>query len=234
MPWRVLCRHSFSSAMRSARSLRGSGGAGASAGGASAGGAVPGPARGVQGRARDARARCGRRVLRVGPRLRRRRPGRRRRRLPGLRRPAAGCPARGAGAGHRGPGCRTGRRCPRAAGLRAWVPERPVPESTWITGRMYSRAVWPRLRASLPSFPGTVMTRLSPSTTTSEPETPSPLTRALMICCACANASRLGARAVRRAGGQRDAGAALKVDAELGCGLLVAGEKHQQIDADQQ
>jgi len=29
--------------------------------------------------------------------------------------------------------------------------------------------------------------------TTSEPETPSPLTRELMICCACANASRLGA-----------------------------------------
>ncbi len=36
------------------------------------------------------------------------------------------------------------------------------------------------------------MTRLSPSTTTSEPDTPSPLTRALMICCACARASRLG------------------------------------------
>ena len=57
---------------------------------------------------------------------------------------------------------------------------------------MYSRAVCPRLRASLPSFPGTVMTRLSPSTTTSEPETPNPLTRALMICWACASASRLG------------------------------------------
>ena len=61
-----------------------------------------------------------------------------------------------------------------------------------MTGRMYSRAVWPRLRASLPSVPGTVMTRLSPSTMTSEPETPSPLTRALMICWACDNASRLG------------------------------------------
>ncbi|OBG65859.1 hypothetical protein A5702_19390 [Mycobacterium sp. E3339] len=48
------------------------------------------------------------------------------------------------------------------------------------------------MRASLPSFPGTVITRLSPSTTTSEPETPSPLTRALMICCAWASASRLG------------------------------------------
>ncbi|AMC51612.1 Uncharacterised protein [Mycobacterium tuberculosis] len=58
---------------------------------------------------------------------------------------------------------------------------------------MYSRAVCPRLRASLPSLPGTVMTRLSPSTTTSDPDTPSPLTRALMICCACASASRLGA-----------------------------------------
>jgi hypothetical protein len=60
------------------------------------------------------------------------------------------------------------------------------------TGRMKSRAVCPRLRASLPSLPGTVMTKLSPSTTTSEPETPSPLTRALMICCACDKASRLG------------------------------------------
>ena len=57
---------------------------------------------------------------------------------------------------------------------------------------MNSRAVCPRLRASLPSFPGTVMIRLSPSTTTSEPETPSPFTRALMICCAWDKASRLG------------------------------------------
>ncbi|WP_431768042.1 hypothetical protein [Mycobacterium mantenii] len=44
----------------------------------------------------------------------------------------------------------------------------------------------------MPSFPGTVMIRLSPSTTTSEPDTPRPLTRAPMICWACANASRLG------------------------------------------
>ncbi len=57
---------------------------------------------------------------------------------------------------------------------------------------MYSRAVWPRLRASLPSLPGTVITRLSPSTTTSEPDTPRPLTRALMISCAWSSASRVG------------------------------------------
>ena len=31
-----------------------------------------------------------------------------------------------------------------------------------MTGLMYSRAVWPRLRASLLSLPGTVMTRLEP------------------------------------------------------------------------
>ena len=72
----------------------------------------------------------------------------------------------------------------------------------WTTGRMYNRAVWPRLRASLPSLPGTVITRLSPSMTTSDPDTPSPSTRELMICCACCSASRVGAdpsgvRAVR-------------------------------------
>jgi hypothetical protein len=47
---------------------------------------------------------------------------------------------------------------------------------------MNSLAVWPRLRASVPSLPGTVMTRLSPSMMTSDPDTPSPSTRALMIC----------------------------------------------------
>ena len=51
-----------------------------------------------------------------------------------------------------------------------------------ITGRMNSRAVCPRLRASLLSLPGTVMTRLSPSITTSDPDTPRPFTRELMIC----------------------------------------------------
>ncbi len=61
-----------------------------------------------------------------------------------------------------------------------------------ITGRMYSRAVWPRFRASLPSVPGTVITKLSPSTMTSDPDTPKPLTRALMIDCACDSASLLG------------------------------------------
>ena len=63
----------------------------------------------------------------------------------------------------------------------------------WTTGRMYSRAVCPRLRASLLSLPGTVITRLSPSMTTSEPDTPSPLTRSLMICWAWFSASRVGA-----------------------------------------
>ncbi len=50
-----------------------------------------------------------------------------------------------------------------------------------VTGRMYRRAVWPSERACALSSPGTVMTRLSPSTTTSEPETPRPLTRVSMI-----------------------------------------------------
>lgn len=40
-------------------------------------------------------------------------------------------------------------------------------------------------------------------------------------------------RAVRCARGQRDPGAALQVNAEFGGGVLVPGEKHQQIDADQ-
>ena len=41
-------------------------------------------------------------------------------------------------------------------------------------------------------------------------------------------------RPVRCPCGQRDPGTALQVDAELGVGLLVAGEEHQQIDADEQ
>jgi hypothetical protein len=57
---------------------------------------------------------------------------------------------------------------------------------------MYSRAVWPRLRASLLSLPGTVMTRLLPSMITSDPDTPRPLTRSLMICWAWLSASRVG------------------------------------------
>src|SRR6202008_1383193 len=40
MPWRVLCRHFFSSAMRSARSLRGSGAVGCSGGGGGLAGAL--------------------------------------------------------------------------------------------------------------------------------------------------------------------------------------------------
>ncbi|OBJ41991.1 hypothetical protein A5620_13600 [Mycobacterium colombiense] len=43
-----------------------------------------------------------------------------------------------------------------------------------------------------------------------------------------------GLRPVRGARGQRDAGAALQVDTELGSGPLVPGEKHQQVDADEQ
>ncbi len=45
---------------------------------------------------------------------------------------------------------------------------------------------------------------------------------------------RRGPRAVGRAGGQRDAGAALQVDAELRLGLLVAGQEDQEVYADQQ
>src|ERR1700751_695866 len=40
MPWRVLCRHFFSSAMRPARSVRGSGAVGCSGGGAGLAGAL--------------------------------------------------------------------------------------------------------------------------------------------------------------------------------------------------
>ena len=67
---------------------------------------------------------------------------------------------------------------------------------------------------------------------TSEPETPRPSTRALMICWAWFSASREGRRPVRGARRQRDAGAALQVDAELGVGLLVPGEEHQQERTD--
>ena len=160
-----------------------------------------------------------------GRRLARRRG---RLRAPALRR-RAGRAGGGAPAGLR-PVAR--RRCARR--LPARRAAAPAAGIAWITGRMYSRAVWPRLRASLPSLPGTVITRLSPSITTSDPETPRPLTRELMICCAWFSASRVGARSVGRAGGQRDAGAALQVDAELRLGLLVAGQKHQQVHADQQ
>ncbi len=103
----------------------------------------------------------------------------------------------------------------------------------WITGRMYRRAVWPRLRASLLSLPGTVITRFCPSMITSEPDTPRPSTRALMICWAWFSASRVGGDPSGRAGGQRDAGAALQVDAEFGVGLLVPGQEHQQVCTDQ-
>ena len=41
-------------------------------------------------------------------------------------------------------------------------------------------------------------------------------------------------RSVRRTGRQRDPGAALQVDAELRLGLLVAGQKDQEVHADQQ
>ena len=43
-----------------------------------------------------------------------------------------------------------------------------------------------------------------------------------------------GPRPVGRAGRQCDPGAALQVDAELGLGLLVAGQKDQEVHADQQ
>ena len=116
--------------------------------------------------------------------------GRRRGRAPtpGAGAPGAGAPGMEPGGG--APGARP--RGPRGAGR---GPPSIAALSTGralMTGRMYNRAVWPRLRASFPSVPGTVMTRLSPSTMTSEPDTPRPLTRAPMICCACDSASRLG------------------------------------------
>ena len=78
------------------------------------------------------------------------------------------------------------------------------------------------------------MTRLSPSTTTSEPDTPRPLTRALMICCACPSASRVGAEpsGVRAVSVTRVP--PCRSMPSFGLGLLVPGEKHQQVDADQQ
>ena len=62
-----------------------------------------------------------------------------------------------------------------------------------LTGRMNSRAVWPNERACEELSPGTVMTMLLPSITTSEPDTPRPLTRVSMMPCACWRLSRLGA-----------------------------------------
>ena len=86
-----------------------------------------------------------------------------------------------AGPAHRKPARAAGRRCtggagaPGAAGACGSCFFGTCAGIIWMTGRMYSRAVCPRLRASLPSWPGTVMTRLSPSMTTSEPDTPRPV-----------------------------------------------------------
>ncbi|OLT13084.1 hypothetical protein BJF78_22815 [Pseudonocardia sp. CNS-139] len=60
------------------------------------------------------------------------------------------------------------------------------------TGRKRSCAVWPSERAWSPSCPGTVIVMLEPSSTTSAPVTPRPLTRSSMICCACTSWSRGG------------------------------------------
>ena len=62
-----------------------------------------------------------------------------------------------------------------------------------ITPRKESLAVWPRLRAWELLSPGTVITRLLPSTRTSEPETPMPFTRVSMICRARLRFCGLGA-----------------------------------------
>ena len=180
--------------MASARSLRGSGGAG-----------WPAPA--VRARARAAPAVVGgrRRILGVRPRLRGR--------LCGRGGSAAGAPRPAAAAGSTPgmPGMAPGGSPGVAAGgllaLRRDLHRRRC------TGRMYSRAVWPRLRASLPSVPGTVITRLSPSITTSDPDTPRPLTRALMICCAWCKGLARRPRTVGSAGRERHPGATLQVDA---------------------
>ena len=86
----------------------------------------------------------------------------------------------------------------------------------------------------MPSLPGTVMTRLSPSIDhlgAGDAET---------VDAGADDLLRLGQRfaggrrSVGGAGGQGDAGSALQVDAQLGLGLLVPGQEHQQIRADEQ
>ena len=131
----------------------------------------------------DRRARVGRalrlgRVGRVGagaPRLVGRRPGR-----PG------GRAGRGRVGARRAPGRRAGR--PPRAGRPTTGPP--------MTSRNRSCAVWPSERACSPSWPGTVIVRLVPSSTTSAPLTPSPLTRSSMICWACSSCSRGGSAPV--------------------------------------
>ncbi len=203
---------------------------------------------GLAGRRRRCRRRGGRRgrrrLLRVRAGLRRRRlrgGSCRRRCSPARRAEALSCgqPVGGARAVVPAarlvpPAGRAGRPALLRGGLLAWLLRACGTGNAWMTGRMYSRAVWPRLRASLLSFPGTVITRLSPSITTSEPDTPSPLTREADDLLGLVQRLGVGARSVGRARGQCDPGATLQVDAQLRPGLLVAGQEDQQVHADQQ
>ena len=204
--WLLLCRSSFSNLIRAARSWRGSGGPGGGAGapgvagaddwpgageGVGAGDDAGGDVAGAEGDVDSVDGTAGG----VGSSGYGRGCG-------------AGLAGAGAGGGLGGTGAAPGGAAgapgaPGGCGAPGGAPGAPGAPSGFlltastgigwpITGRTNNRAVWPRLRASLPSLPGTVMTRLSPSITTSDPETPRPLTRELMICRAWSSASRVG------------------------------------------
>ena len=101
--------------------------------------------------------------------------------------------------GHRGGGAANRARpdrCPPIPGRRAMPALRAAEIGPPITSRKRSCAVWPSERACSPSWPGTVIVRLVPSSTTSAPLTPSPLTRSSMICWACTSCSRGGSAPV--------------------------------------
>jgi len=74
-----------------------------------------------------------------------------------------------------------------------------------------------------------VITRFWPLMTTSEPETPMPLTRFWMMVRASVRLSALGAPRWG-ARGQGHPRSALQVDAQLGGRRAVAGEEHQQVE----
>ena len=77
------------------------------------------------------------------------------------------------------------------------------------------------------------MTRLSPSITTSDPDTPGPFTRALISPTDCSD-SRVGSpepSGVRAVSVTR--GSACRSMPGVSAGLLVAGEEHQRVGADQ-
>ena len=99
-----------------------------------------------------------------------------------------------------------------------------------ITSRMRSWAVWPSERAWSPSLPGTVIVRLSPSSTTSAPVTPRPLTRSSMICCACRSCSRGGTAPVSVRGWRVTRVPPCRSMPSRRRGLAVAGEEHQRVE----